>query len=382
VPFSFRELGLEACELVPALLDARAQALETRARAQGRLASALEPARLRLWLRRDRLEPAALVALEGLPETRLAPALAGELATLDAPRACLAELAGDPRAADLARLLAAHDAATRPRGAPIAMGVLNVTPDSFSDGGRYLDPRAAIERGLALAAAGARLLDVGGESTRPGAAPVPAREELARVLPVVSALASLTDVPVGVDTRKAEVAAACLAAGARLVNDVSAGRAEPELLETVARSGASIVLMHMQGTPRDMQRAPAYTDVVREVTAFLRERAARCLEAGIAPGRIAVDPGIGFGKTVEHNLALLRALPELRSLGLPVVLGASRKSFLGALTGAREAADREPETLAVTALAAALGVDVHRVHEPAAVVRVLALAHALGGGRP
>jgi dihydropteroate synthase len=377
--FSFRELGLDVLdrERADLLLGERARALEARARSRGQLACAWEPELVRLWVQRARCTPEEAAALGAQPEVRATTLPGSDLAVLDAPRAALEALARERGV--LGELLAAHDAATRAPAAPVVMGVVNVTPDSFSDGGRFLEPGAAVERALALVEAGARVLDVGGESTRPGAAPVSAERELERVLPVVRALAAATDVPVSVDTSKAQVAALCLASGARLVNDVSAGRNEPDLLGHVARARAGIVLMHMQGNPGDMQRSPAYADVVREVLAFLRERAAHCLAAGIDPERIAVDPGIGFGKTVEHNLALLRALPELRSLGMPIVLGVSRKSFLGALSGERDPADREAESLAATAIGAALGADVHRVHEPLAIVRALAVARGLRG---
>jgi len=381
VAFSFGGLGFEAPTRTAAelLLGERARALEARARAEGLLPCAWERGVVRLRLRSEALTAGEIAALARAPALRLARPSSGTdgLATLDGSREALERLAREEPV--FSRLLAAHEAFATPPSSPLFMGVLNVTPDSFSDGGHFLEPKAALERGLALVRAGARILDVGGESTRPGAAAVPTEIELERVLPVIGPLAAATDAPISIDTSKAEVAAASIARGARLVNDVSAGRNDPELLGVVARTGTGIVLMHMRGTPPEMQRSPAYVDVVREVVVFLRERAARCLEAGIDPGRIAIDPGIGFGKRLEDNLALLRALPELRSLGLPIVLGASRKSFLGALSGTERPADRHAETLGATAIGAALGADIHRVHDPESVIRVLAVARGLRG---
>ena len=209
------------------------------------------------------------------------------------------------------------------------MGVVNVTPDSFSDGGLHLDPQRAIERGLELAREGADYIDVGGESTRPGAEAVDARVERERVEPVVRELARSTRVPISIDTAKASVAEAALEAGARIVNDVTAGLGDPDMLPLVGRAGCGYVLMHMQGTPRDMQQDPRYGDVVRDVVGFLRERVDACQRAGIDAGRLWIDPGIGFGKTLDHNLELIRRLGELKALGLPVLVGVSRKSFIG-----------------------------------------------------
>ena len=317
--------------------------------------------------------------LETLPGARL---VAGgpELEELYAPRGPLAGLARERPG--LVRLLVAHDLAHAPIPPPQLMGVVNVTPDSFSDGGRHLAPERAVEHGLKLAAEGAEILDVGGESTRPGAASVSAEEELERVLPVVRALAHATDAPICIDTTKAEVAAAALDAGATIVNDVSAGRLDADMLDLVAERGAEVILMHMLGTPRDMQRRPHYRDVVREVTAHLRERVACGLEAGIDVSRIAVDPGIGFGKGLKDNLDLIRALPELRSLGLPIVLGVSRKSFLSRLSGEERPDRRTAETLAAASIGCVLGADVHRVHDVAEARAALLVATALrdGGG--
>ncbi len=236
------------------------------------------------------------------------------------------------------------------------MGVLNVTPDSFSDGGRWLDPDAAVAHGLRMVAEGADVVDVGGESTRPGAEPVPADEELRRVLPVVEALAPR--VRVSIDTRKPEVAEAAIEAGATLVNDVSAS-----LAPVAAAAGVGWVAMHMQGDPRTMQQGPAYDDVVAEVRAFLVERAS---SSGV--DEVWIDPGIGFGKTLEHNLTLLRHLGELVATGYPVVVGTSRKAFLGRLTGGAEVDDRVEASVATAAWSLSLGAAMVRVHDVAPTV--------------
>ncbi len=256
------------------------------------------------------------------------------------------------------------------------MGVINVTPDSFSDGGMYLDAAAAIEHGLELEAAGAAVLDVGGESTRPGADPVGAEVELARVLPVVEGLiAAGSRTQISVDTSKAAVAAACLAAGATLVNDVTALRADPEMAAVVARAGADCCLMHMLGDPRTMQDDPRYGDVVGDVKAFLEERIAFAVSAGVAPHRIIIDPGIGFGKTAAHNLELLRRLDELVAVGPPVMIGTSRKSFLGRLTG-RPVDQRLAGTIATMVLAYERGAQLFRVHDVAPVHDALTVTAA------
>jgi dihydropteroate synthase len=258
------------------------------------------------------------------------------------------------------------------------MGVINVTPDSFSDGGLYLDPGAAIEHGVQLAAEGAAILDVGGESTRPGAEPVAADEELRRVLPVIDGLREALGggVQISIDTSKAIVAAAALEAGATFVNDVTAFRADPELAPLVARSGAECCLMHMLGEPRTMQDNPHYEDVVGEIKAFLQERMRVAIAAGVAEDRIMLDPGIGFGKTLEHNLTLLARLHEFAALGRPIVIGTSRKSFLGRLTGRPEADDRLAATIASCVLAYERGARVFRVHDVAPVSDALKVAAA------
>jgi dihydropteroate synthase len=260
----------------------------------------------------------------------------------------------------------------RASGPPLIMGVINVTPDSFSDGGRFGTPRTAIEAARRMAAQGASIIDIGGESTRPGAAPVDPEAEADRVLPV---LEGLEDLPLSVDTRRASVAERALRAGAILINDVSAG-ADPEMFGAVAAHGAGVVCMHMRGVPATMQRDPRYADVVGEVEAYLLARAAAAEAAGVARDRILIDPGIGFGKTLSHNLALLRALPRLAGHGLPVLVGPSRKSFLGQITG-REVADRrDATTAAVTLCAFGPGAAVVRVHDVLAARDAAAVALA------
>ena len=256
------------------------------------------------------------------------------------------------------------------------MGVVNVTPDSFSDGGAFLDRDAAVNHGLRLAFEGADLLDIGGESTRPGAEPVAEREELARVLPVIEGIrAADSEVRISIDTSKAGVAAAALDAGAGYVNDVTALRGDPDMAALVAERGVDVCLMHMVGTPRTMQAEAHYDDVVADVRDFLEERIAAAVAAGIALERIEIDPGIGFGKNVDHNLELLGRLRELTTLGRPVVLGTSRKSFLGKITG-RETAERMPATLATIVMGYERGAEVFRVHDVAPARDALCVAAA------
>jgi dihydropteroate synthase len=257
------------------------------------------------------------------------------------------------------------------------MGVVNVTPDSFSDGGLYLDPAAAIAHGEELARVGAEILDVGGESTRPGAEEVPAAVELRRVEPVVAALAG-GGATVSIDTSKAAVAEAALDAGARIVNDVTALRGDPEMAALCAERGPTVVLMHMLGSPRTMQEEPRYNDVVEEVKGFLAGRIEAATAAGIAEQRIWLDPGIGFGKTAEHNLELLRRLAELCELGRPLVVGTSRKSFIGKVDGS-DAGERLGGTIASSVLAAAEGAEVLRVHDALEVGQAMAVAGAILG---
>jgi dihydropteroate synthase len=258
----------------------------------------------------------------------------------------------------------------------LIMGVVNVTPDSFSDGGRFLDADAAVEHGLRLAAEGADILDIGGESTRPGADPVGADEELRRVVPVIERLARSGQARLSIDTTKAGVARAALEAGACLVNDVSALRFDPDMAALVAETGAGCCLMHMLGEPRTMQENPRYEDVVSDVKAFLEERLAFAVGEGIDEERVWLDPGIGFGKTVEHNLELLRRLDEIVAIGRPVVVGTSRKSFLGKLVGGRGEGERLPGTIATNVLALERGASVFRVHDVAPNADALAVATA------
>jgi dihydropteroate synthase len=258
---------------------------------------------------------------------------------------------------------------------PRVMGILNVTPDSFSDGGRFLDRERALEHARRMAAEGADLIDVGGESTRPGAEPVAEQEELARVLGIVETLAR-EGIAVSIDTRKPGVMRAAIAAGAAMVNDVGA-LAASGAMEACAAGGVAVCLMHMRGEPADMQRGPAYADVVGEVEDFLRARAAACAAAGIARERIVLDPGFGFGKTLAHNLQLLRALPRLAKLGYPLLAGLSRKSMLGEITG-RGAEARLPASLAAALAAVARGAAIVRVHDVRETVDALKVWEAFG----
>lgn len=376
-------------------------ALARRIAARGLATPATERAeRVRIAFRHDRLDPSDRERLEVLcgSGASLEPLGARGECVLSATHTQLA--AASTTSALVRALLYAHDCAAATPGPVRLMGVVNVTPDSFSDGGRFRDAARAVEHALALAAAGAQVLDVGGESTRPGAAPVELEEELARVIPVVSELARETQVPISIDTQKSDVARAALECGASIVNDVSAGRFDPRMLAVVAERRAGYVAMHMQGTPRDMQTSPFYGDPLSDVLEFLRERAASCLSAGIETSRLWIDPGIGFGKRLEHNLELLRRLSELRSLGLPVCLGVSRKAFIGRLSELRHAAPSSPraadrsgrkgatpvdrsagDRCAGTAAALTAGVlagaEILRVHDVAAMHEAVAVAGAL-----
>src|SRR5215210_3351631 len=264
------------------------------------------------------------------------------------------------------------------RASPRIMGVVNVTPDSFSDGGLFLDADAAVEHGGRLLAEGADILDVGGESTRPGADPVSGEEERRRVLPVVERLAAAA-ARISIDTTKLEVAAAAVEAGATIVNDVSAFRFEPELAGLVADAAVDCCLMHMLGEPRTMQADPRYDDVVGDVKAFLEERLRFAVGEGVPEERVWLDPGIGFGKTFAHNVELLRRLDEIVAIGRPVVIGTSRKSFLGKLAGGRDEHERLPGTIATNVMAFERGARVFRVHDVAAVADALAIAAATVG---
>jgi dihydropteroate synthase len=298
-----------------------------------------------------------------------------EIATL--PVAMLPEDWGDEIEAVTARPLPFAGLVSQ---RPLVMGILNITPDSFSDGGRHFDASGAIEAGHAMLEAGADILDVGGESTRPGAEPVLPDEEIARVIPVVRELAKAA--PVSIDTRHAATMQAALEAGAEIINDVTALRHDPAAVDFLARTQTPIVLMHMPGTdPRSMQAQADYADVVLEVARFLRDRVATLEALGIARARIAIDPGIGFGKTMAHNLALIEALPILAQIGCPIMLGASRKRFIGTLSGVEQAEARLAGSLAVALAGAARGAAILRVHDVAETIQALAVWQACANGR-
>lgn len=261
---------------------------------------------------------------------------------------------------------------------PALVGILNVTPDSFSDGGDFLDPQKAAERAAVLLDEGARIVDVGGESTRPGSDPVSPEEELNRVLPAIRGI--LEDRPgaiISIDTYRAATASEALEAGAAIINDVTAFRGDPEMVGVVAEAGCPVVLMHMLGEPKTMQKNPYYGDVVREVREFLAERAARAGEVGVAQDKIILDPGIGFGKTLEHNLTLLKNLGAIAELGYPVLVGVSRKRFIGGITGAEAARDRVSGTVAANVLAYQRGASLFRVHDVRANREALEVAEAI-----
>ena len=256
------------------------------------------------------------------------------------------------------------------------MGVLNVTPDSFSDGGQFVETDSALTHALQMIGEGAHIIDVGGESTRPGAEAVSETEELQRVVPVIQRLRARSEALISIDTSKAAVARAALEAGADIINDVTGGRADTEMMSVAAERGAAFIIMHMQGTPRTMQAAPHYDDVVAEVRDFFRQQYARALDSGIDPMAIAFDPGIGFGKTLEHNLTLLRNLPQLRIEDRPLVVGVSRKLFLGKMIDSPDQADRVGPTIALTALLRAAGANVLRVHDVKANANALRATEA------
>lgn len=260
---------------------------------------------------------------------------------------------------------------------PLVMGILNVTPDSFSDGGQFASAEAALAQGRRMIAEGADLLDIGGESTRPGAARVSALEQIARVCPVVRAIRRESDIAISIDTTLAPVAEAAVAAGASILNDVAAGREDPPILSFAARQKLPIILMHMLGEPGTMQDNPTYTDVTREVADFLRKRAAVAMQAGIPASQILLDPGIGFGKTVEHNLQLLRDLPQLASLGHRLLVGTSRKRFLGSIIGAANPQERVHGSTASAAWSILHGATIVRVHDVLPTVQTLAVLQAI-----
>lgn len=264
--------------------------------------------------------------------------------------------------------------------APLLLGVLNVTPDSFSDGGRFLDPHAAVRRAREMVREGAHALDLGAESTRPGAKPVSAKEQKRRLLPVIREIRrekALRKIPLSIDTQSAEVLRACLGEGADILNDISALRADRAMAKTAARAKCPVILMHMQGTPRTMQKDPKYVDVVDEIDLFFRKRIHAAYDAGIAPTNVVLDPGIGFGKTLEHNVEILRRLRELKALGRPLLIGVSRKSMLGKLSGEPVAEQRLPESLAAGSIALAHGAAILRVHDVAEHARAIKVAAPL-----
>jgi dihydropteroate synthase len=262
---------------------------------------------------------------------------------------------------------------------PLLMGILNVTPDSFSDGGQHNTVELAVQHGLKLAEEGADIIDVGGESTRPGSLPVSVADELQRTVPVIERLTGLVDVPISIDTTKAEVARQAIDAGARIVNDISGATFDPQMLSLCAETGVGVCLMHIKGTPQDMQEAPSYENVVTEVEQFLRERLEACLAAGISAESVCLDPGIGFGKTAEHNLTLMKAISQLRSqLHRPLLVGHSRKRFLSRLLG-RSVEERLAGTLGVSVALAAQGTDILRIHDVQAVRDTLLAWQAVAG---
>ena len=271
---------------------------------------------------------------------------------------------------------------TPDRRRPLVMGVLNITPDSFSDGGRFADPSQAVAAALAMVADGADLIDVGGESTRPGSLPIDAVEQIRRVAPVITTIRRQSTVTLSIDTTKGAVASAALDAGANVVNDISAGRDDSAMLPLIAQRRAPVILMHMQGTPATMQLNPSYSDVVSEVSAFLRERSKAAASCGIDPADVLLDPGIGFGKTLEHNLALLRHANQLAQIGQPLVIGTSRKAFIAKITGEGPAGDRLLGTAATVAWSITNGAAVVRVHDVGPIVRVVRMIQAIRATDP
>jgi len=257
------------------------------------------------------------------------------------------------------------------------MGIINVTPDSFSDGGNFFDSDSALEQARSLIDQGADILDIGGESTRPYGEPVSLADELKRVIPVIKWIRTFSDIPVSIDTSKAEVARQALTAGANIINDITALRKDPEMLDVVRKSSGEVVIMHMQGSPGTMQDAPHYADVIADVISFFRERLDFLSGSGIALSRIIIDPGIGFGKKLEHNLQLLKQLKRLSDLGCPILLGHSRKRFLGEITGLDEASQRDAVSSVVSALSFTKNISIFRVHDVAATSHALLVARAI-----
>jgi dihydropteroate synthase len=358
-----------------------------------------EPCALRLRILRPVLDELPGWLRGAVADAGAAAARAGDRAAILGDRRAFEALSRDGRAPpdfrEALRELLGRSAVRRfevplPRGRRLVLGeppaifaVLNVTPDSFSDGGRFADPGVARDAAMAMERDGAAVIDVGGESTRPGAAPVSAEEERRRVEPVIRGIRAASDIPISIDTTKAEVARMALGEGADIINDVSALRDDPSMAAVARAGSAPVVLVHRRGTPRDMQDRPRYDDPAREVYQFLEERTRRLAEQGVGPERVMVDPGIGFGKRMADNLALLLATDELRSLGLPVVVGASRKSFLGKVLGGAPVERREAGTLAAHAaaiLGGAAAVRVHQVRDHADLIRVLSSIERGGGG--
>lgn len=270
-----------------------------------------------------------------------------------------------------------HGGALKISGTPLIMGVLNVTPDSFYDGGRHIRQSAAVEHGLRLIEAGADIIDVGGESTRPGAEPVSAEEEKRRILGVISTLSKQTNIPICVDTYKAEVADAALRAGAKMVNDITGLHSEPAIGEIASQHGAPIIIMHIKGRPKDMQDSPYYDNIMSEVSRYLRRSLVMAVNCGILREQIIIDPGIGFGKRYEHNLTLLNRLGQLRSLGCPILVGISRKSFIGAITGRTSPSGRLAGTIGACAVAVKEGASILRVHDPQEVKDAVAVSKSI-----
>ncbi len=258
-------------------------------------------------------------------------------------------------------------------GATRIMGVLNVTPDSFSDGGKYFDKRKAVLRAVRMAGEGAGIIDVGGESTRPGARDISAREEISRVIPVIEILSRKLDIPISIDTRKAEVARLAIEAGAKIINDVSGLKYDPDMAKVAAKSGAELIVMHMKGSPRDMQSSPRYKNLISEIKSALGESIEIALTAGVDKNKIIIDPGIGFGKTTSHNLEILNRLGEFKALGAPICIGVSRKSFIGKILGLDKTESRFAGTIAACVAAIMKGADILRVHDVKEIVEAAAI---------
>jgi len=353
------------------------RAIPVRSATAGLSESPFDPSHVRVAVRSSALTEAERSSLTVFGDAEWIE-LSPELSLLEGRRSQLAPLVESNEAA--AVILAASENACRSLVQPKLMGILNVTPDSFSDGGQHNDVESATARARSMVEAGADILDIGGESTRPGSEPVSEAAELDRVIPVIEAIrAAGIGATISIDTRKAAVAGQALAAGANWVNDTSAGSYDSAMLTTVAEHDCPYVAMHMRGTPRDMQDAPRYDDPVHEILCWLRERARLCLDAGIRHSNLILDPGIGFGKRPEDNVALVRRTPELRSLGLPILSGVSRKAFLGQLTGIEAPDARLGATAAAVSLCVAGGAEILRVHDVELCAQVIAVSSAHSG---